>query len=54
MEFGHKNFRQIDLFDFMIFFGLEFFKFSGNRGVHLINIKKFLTVYKKVANFHDE
>ena len=30
MEFGQKKFfREIDLFDFMSFFGLDFFKFSG-------------------------
>ena len=30
MEFGQKNlFREIDLFDFTSFFGLDFFKFSG-------------------------
>ena len=28
MEFGHKIFREIDLFDFMTFIGLDFFKFS--------------------------
>ena len=29
MEFGQKKFREIDLFDFTSFFGLDFFKFSG-------------------------
>ena len=29
MEFGQKIFREIDLFDFTSFFGLDFFKFSG-------------------------
>ena len=29
MKFGHKIFNEIDLFDFMSFFGLDFFKFSG-------------------------
>ena len=30
MDFGQKNFfREIDLFDFTSFFGLDFFKFSG-------------------------
>ena len=29
MEFGQKEFREIDLFDFTTFFGLDFFKFSG-------------------------
>ena len=28
MEFGQDNFREIDLFDFTSFFGLDFFKFS--------------------------
>ena len=27
MEFGQKIFREIDLFDFTIFFGLDFLKF---------------------------
>ena len=27
MEFGQKIFREIDLFDFTSFFGLDFFKF---------------------------
>ena len=31
MEFGQKNFREIDLFDFTSFFGLDFFKFSGTQ-----------------------
>ena len=30
MEFGPKKFREIDLLDFMNFFGLDFFKFSVN------------------------
>ena len=29
MEFGQKKIREIDLFDFTSFFGLDFFKFSG-------------------------
>ena len=29
MEFGQKKIREIDLFDFTIFLGLDFFKFSG-------------------------
>ena len=29
MEFGHKIFHEIDLFDFTNFFGLDFFKCSG-------------------------
>ena len=29
MEFGQKNFREIDLFDFTSFFGLDFLNFSG-------------------------
>ena len=29
MEFGQKNFHEIDLFVFTSFFGLDFFKFSG-------------------------
>ena len=29
MEFGKKKIREIDLFDFMNSFGLDFFKFSG-------------------------
>ena len=29
MEFGQKIFLEIDLFDFMSFFGLDYFKFSG-------------------------
>ena len=29
MENIQKSFREIDLFDFTIFFGLDFFKFSG-------------------------
>ena len=28
MEFGQTKFREIDLFDFMSFFGLDFLKFS--------------------------
>ena len=28
MEFGQKNFREIDLFDFTSFFGLDFFNFD--------------------------
>ena len=30
MDLGQKFFRQIDLFDFTSFFGLDFFKFSLN------------------------
>ena len=29
MEFSQKNICEVDLFDFTIFFGLDFFKFSG-------------------------
>ena len=29
MEFGQKKSREIDLFDFTSFFGLDFFKFFG-------------------------
>ena len=29
MDLDQKNFREIDLFDFTSFFGLDFFKFSG-------------------------
>ena len=29
VELAQKNFREIDLFDFTSFFGLDFFKFSG-------------------------
>ena len=29
MEFGQKKNHEIDLFDFMSFFGLDFFKFSS-------------------------
>ena len=29
MKFVQKFFREIDLFDFTSFFGLDFFKFSG-------------------------
>ena len=29
MEFGQEKIREIDLFDFMSFFGLDFFLFSG-------------------------
>ena len=29
MDFGQKEFREIDLFDFTSFFSLDFFKFSG-------------------------
>ena len=29
MDFGPKNFREIDLVDLTSFFGLDFFKFSG-------------------------
>ena len=29
MEFGQINFRAIDLFDFMSFFGQDFLNFSG-------------------------
>ena len=29
MKFSQKFFREIDLFDFTSFFGLDFFKFSG-------------------------
>ena len=28
MKYGQKNFREIDLFDFTRFFGLDFFKFT--------------------------
>ena len=30
MKFGPKKFREIDLFDFRSFSGLDFFKFSGS------------------------
>ena len=38
MEFGKKFFREIDLFDFSSFFGLDFLKFSGL----LWNVTEFL------------
>ena len=29
MDFGQRIFREIDFFDFMSFFGVDFFKLSG-------------------------
>ena len=38
MEFGQKKFREIDLFDFMKFFGLDFCKFSGPLCIYIQQI----------------
>ena len=45
MDFFQKCFREIDLFDFTSFLGLDFFKFSGHHCVIFIDdFDKFLIV----------
>ena len=39
MDFGQKKFHEIDLFDFMSFLGLNFFKFSGPLWSYITNIQ---------------
>ena len=41
MEFGQKKIREIDLFDFTSFFGLDFFKFSGTLWDIILSLEKY-------------
>ena len=55
MEFGQKIFREIDLFDFTSFFGLDFFKFSGPLCISspprlLLACKKFPIMFKCLSD----
>ena len=45
MEFGQKKFHEIDLFDFMSFCGLDFFKFSGPLCTYYFNSLKNLVLF---------
>ena len=55
MEFGRIFFREIDLIDFMSFFGVDFFKFSGPFCVGLLFdlTKKFFLLLQEVLDYNE-